>query len=272
MKAAERAATAKVSMLESFDSGDGTAFWSTWTGSVPPHLISSRRENKALKFMFHIHFATYALKLRVVKDPTSPFPCNPDESDALSELKGVLHDASEDEEVRECESGFHISVAPLTPPLVAVAVAFSSQVMSEASLFAYFTLGSITHPHQHATFTTSGNPAAVFETDKAGGFLANTWTLNLRASLDNFCDNRLPLVTPPRLVTLFQAFHKWETSLQGHVLESVKLCNAFHEVALELLGQNVKLVSDMASGSAPSATYMSNMKRFIISKKHQVSS
>ena len=40
VKAAERAANAKVSLLESFDSGDATAFWSTWTGSVPPHLIS----------------------------------------------------------------------------------------------------------------------------------------------------------------------------------------------------------------------------------------
>ena len=241
VRAAERASASKKILVECFDSGDATPFWSTWTTSVPPHLVASSRESKALKFLLSVHFSTFALKLRAVNDPVSPFPCSPDETEGLSALKQMLHDASEDEEI-----------------------------MSEATLFPFFTLGSITHPHQHTTFSSRDSAANIFETDAEGGFLKNTWTLNLREQLVSFCDNRLPLVTPPKLVTLFQAFHKWETSLQSHVLESVALSNDFHDVCLELLGQNVKLVTDMAAGKSPSPTYVQNMKRFIISKKHRL--
>ena len=94
-----RAAHAKESLVESFDKGDETAFFSTWSSSVPPHLVNSSMANKTLNFKLHVHFATFALKKRIVYDLKSPFPCSPAESEALDKLKQFLHDASDDSEI-----------------------------------------------------------------------------------------------------------------------------------------------------------------------------
>jgi len=88
--------------------------------------------------------------------------------------------------------------------------------------------------------------------------------------LSNFCDNRLPLVSPPKLVTLFQAFHKWESSLKGHVLEGVKVSKEFRDLSVELMGQNVKLIAALGSKDPVSSTYIQNMRRFVIHKKHEM--
>jgi hypothetical protein len=130
--------------------------------------------------------------------------------------------------------------------------------MNEPALFTYFTLSSLTHPHTHPNFSSPQSATAIFD---------GLWATTLKDDLVDFCDKRLPLISPPHLVTLFQAFHKWETSLQSHVQGATKLSNDFKELCLELLGQNVKLVSDIAKQSEFTPAYVQNMRRFIISKK-----
>jgi hypothetical protein len=71
-------------------------------------------------------------------------------------------------------------------------------------------------------------------------------------------------------VTLFQAFHKWESSLKDHVLEGVKVSKEFGDLAVELLGQNVKLIAALAGKDPVTSTYIQNMRRFVIHKKHQM--
>jgi hypothetical protein len=270
--AIERAVAAKNSLLESFVAGDETAFFSTWSSSVPPHLVSTSKANKTLKFKLHVYFATHALKKRIAYDPDSPFPCSADETEALESLKGFLHDASDD-----------------------------SEIMEEPSLFPFFALSSISHPHTNPSFVSPESTTAIFADDTLSGdgtLLSNIWTINLKEEVSYiacielsaaghshltsppkpplspqlllFCDNRLPLVSPPKLVTLFQAFHKWESSLKDHVLEGVKVSKEFGDLAVELLGQNVKLIAALAGKDPVTSTYIQNMRRFVIHKKHQM--
>ena len=147
-----------------------------------------------------------------------------------------------------------------------------AEIMGEPSLFPFFTLSSLTHPHTHQTFCSLDSTTAIFADGKgSSGTLSNAWTASLRKDLVDFCDRRLPLVSPPKLVALFQAFHKWETSLQSHITSSVKVCRGLKQLTMELIGQNVKLVAALeGGGGTPSKTFIENMKRFVIQKKRQI--
>jgi len=121
----------------------------------------------------------------------------------LERLKLVLHEASED-----------------------------SDLQNDSAIFPFFALTTLTHPQSHPNFTNEYAPhTSVFVTNGNNNkdTANNSWETKLREELRTFCEFRLPLITPPRLVTLFQAFNKWETSLAQHAAKNKEIALSFRE-------------------------------------------
>ena len=203
----ERANGIKQSLLTSFDLGEHDPFMATWIANVPPALLASSKLNKVLQLKLNIHFALFPLKKRIVVDSTSPFPCSPIEKEAMERLKLALHEASEDPELQ-----------------------------NESDIFPFFTLSTLSHPQTHPNFTNELTPQiSIFEkSTSAADLTTNGWETRLRSELKTFCEYRLPLVLPPRLVTLFQAFNKWETSLSAHSTKNKEIAIKFRQQTLQV--------------------------------------